>query len=1471
MATIFPNTSNFSSKVYNNFSLKPDNDLTLSSITAEGTFNKNINDNIHVGLNRSFTRNRSSNAEQANWFLGSSSAAQTDFSYKIFDDVPPSYIEEISDNNNNFRKILKNILPPGTGIGVGVSETQEIGKGGYIVPVDGTYKFSIKAKGEASIFDGAEGRGGYFNLKLIKYPAIMLSDFTIPYEQNSTIDVFETLPLPLIKTSSQYNVELKTKHPFLRSSSYTDTSNFGIAGSAGTILPFNTIHQDNSNIISQSISTEINHYDYPLNVSSTHLKINAPHSGSYKFNVKIEGGANITTDIITPLGFQGTFTTPNKTITATLFIKKQDTSGNFTTQYTETKDITVGGVSITDPNPGDTSFTDTRRFDLDSIFDTTGINIELDENESALAFIKLTTPNNLGSQAFSENINGIPGFGLTLTNNFFSLKDTSFFKIVEYTSSLEDNKKVFFNIEQNDIELSLQEGDAIALCGRIRGIQTGSDTSGIGGPLISGTFAEPHQFIESITIYSGSTENNHFKVTQAINNPHTSGEFISQIGPNGNNLYQPLYGSFYVDLSKINATPNNPVKVSIPLNSIDQFSFLGSTRKQTTSSLIIPDSRRFLNHSLELNVTTTSNNTASGLLGITQLTNTNATYGSNFIHYGSALEDLTYNSALLTRFDQVGNGFTGEDLLNGILAPPDDDIVDIDNIIDVYFNQNSIYGIYEGGADIDTSDIPEGALFSPRIVLKKENNKLLFNKTILVRPSSSFAPGFYQPAILRSTNHVGGALGWFNNDSWGPTPGYVGLSSLNPIISENPLNRGYRRYEFLHPNNKYHKKGINTPDGPFYSQENVPYYIDAVFDGAWLNAYAGQSSAAPPINNKKFISLDKYNTNPFGDNYNVPRVTPYLDQAEINQSNCWKTSSNSPTRFLDVAPHGNWIGHPSASDYNFYGASTSQAIDNHYLVPATGFYNVSYLFEMIVQGVGGTHGVLGSGPTTTNPSIEADVSFYNIPIAPPQPTAEAGGLWSVLSTTPCYNTLYGVIRRTPTLETGLYEDVIGIPRVCATSSLGYVTDFGNSRTYWYLNNGVLTFAASNFDIRPVFGGAPNERYIDEQLTQIHLGPNTDFKYEWQYNFFDITWPSEVEGYGSEDYALQYTYQNSPASVNAMNSINYSPWVFWDSLGNAVDIDFQINENQSVSMDFNVDSSQLLFLLNQMQAGDVFDEFGNYENGMNSSTYNAYLNQSFQEFIAEYAGQLDDNYLQITIPSTGPFISFVGDDFDAGAFIFDTFRPSFDTDQDFVTWANSLNTQNGTDYGIQVFGDDDVDDAIDFYNAYMAQFNLPGVDESGNTTYAASQQGDDDYNELNNANPQDAMSGFPNPQGMVNIADPEPTSYGIVHVADQRKIFFYKGDKIHIDVALGPIQTKNHNQFGPIPALKPWFQTNPPTDGVPITGSYHQISSVGACFFTTASLLTISPSLHYDSQISPHFEFIATQNVDTVVKGTYKYF
>ena len=134
-----------------------------------------------------------------------------------------------------------------------------------------------------------------------------------------------------------------------------------------------------------------------------------------------------------------------------------------------------------------------------------------------------------------------------------------------------------------------------------------------------------------------------------------------------------------------------------------------------------------------------------------------------------------------------------------------------------------------------------------------------------------------------------------------------------------------------------------------------------------------------------------------------------------------------------------------------------------------------------------------------------------------------------------------------------------------------------------------------------------------------------------------------------------------------------------------------------------------------------------------------------------------------------------------------------------------------------------------------------------------------------------MSGFPNSQGMINIADPEPTSYGIVHVADQRKIFFYKGDKIHIDVALGPIQTKNHNQFGPIPALKPWFQTNPPTDGVPITGSYHQISSVGACFFTTASLLTISPSLHYDSQISPHFEFIATQNVDTVVKGTYKYF
>ena len=158
-----------------------------------------------------------------------------------------------------------------------------------------------------------------------------------------------------------------------------------------------------------------------------------------------------------------------------------------------------------------------------------------------MAYIKLETPNGSATQTFNETINGISGFNLQLTNNFFRLKDSSFFKLNSYTPEGTNGQYIDFLINEKDISLSLTEGDAVTVHGKVQHIVSQSTTL-------------PNSYIEGVTLPGLSitdvhiTTNNFFKVTKAVDNPISSGEYLGQVNADGRNFYQPLEGSFIVDV-----------------------------------------------------------------------------------------------------------------------------------------------------------------------------------------------------------------------------------------------------------------------------------------------------------------------------------------------------------------------------------------------------------------------------------------------------------------------------------------------------------------------------------------------------------------------------------------------------------------------------------------------------------------------------------------------------------------------------------------------------------------------------------------------------------------------------------------------------------------------------------------------------------------------------------------------------------
>ena len=1463
MATVFPNTSNFKSTVFTDFTIKPDNDVTLSTIDGGELITSSSDSTFHTKVFKAFT------------YTGWLQTVNTDDTFKVFHDVPGSgYIQDVSDPGNN----VLNIYSGSTAI-----------DRGFIAPYNGLFKFSLREKGYA-IGNPVEKKGGFLSFQIVSYPSSSITESTYP---GTNKVLYETSPTLLIYTSSRYNYELKTKGNSINSIQYSDTGDFQLS-TIGTPLPFNTKTQDNANLFSASFYSvdESSHYLAPV-----------PRSGSYTFDIKVEGSANITTEVTTPSGYQGTFITPNKTITATLILKKRDSGGSFTDEYTEAKDITVGGVSITDPNPGETTFSDISNFDLDSIFDVTDFSIDLDEGESLIAFIKLTTPNGSGTQTFTETIGGIPGFSLQLTNNFFRLNNTSFFKLNSYTPSSENIQYIDYIIEEDNIELPLAKGDAISIFGRVQAIASASEVrypnSHIEGTTLPG--------MEISDIYLST--DNFFKCTQGLNNFYNSGQYIGQPKKDGHYHYQPIYGSFYVDLSGINATPSHPVKVQIPLHGIDKYSDLFYIN-QVSGSLNSPNNRRFLNHSLEINLTTTQNH-STGLFGVDQLFSTNATHECNFFHWGNDISNLTYNSALVTRFDQIGTGFTSEDINSGF-SPPDGDIVNISDILEVNFNNGSLFGIYEGGANIDTSDIPEGSLFSPRVVLIKEKNFKTKGKSVIVQPAlalydpdgdgsfggdaptGSLTPGLLHINYMANTNWQSG-LFWTDRAA---VPTYRTIAYP-----------GFKRYEFFHYENKETKLVYDAPPGSpdvienttrpirvtipmnngvaVYTQaeaqadvwndivENYAPFLNSTntndVDYSALDPGVVDGMVSGLLYNPVYIDLD----HPDYEDY-PPTITPYLDRIRVQGYDngdpntgtpLWNTASNSPVNY-----HSNDI-----NAGNKMGPDTYHNVQNYYTIPETGFYNVTYLFDLIVSSFGGDVAYLSS-PTyfagSRLPNNQAEVMFNKHPI-PYDPEVHGTDKLAHYETIGGHsaNTMYGVIKRTPNPDYYgapiIPGDAAGVPRIVATSSLSLVTKLDQIRNVNVFNNTGFTRFSGFIDD---FGR--------EQWGTFHLGIG---------NSSGLEQDAIIEGWANWERDVWDLNSDQLLSLEQIQCILVPDWVYYLNDGSTVLI--QVNplygelpevgtgpfgDVPSLTGNVNFSTNYLLPLLD---APLVEDRTG-------FTSFLGALNQMLEEVQDIQDLQAQAEALQNV--DLGPLARYIRQGWsvdtqynDVGQFIYEMYFgvneageiTNLDsTAEGFNNFIGQLNELqlNQTSGGEYYFSVPDDWNGSDFEN--WVKETSRQVDEGNRVTITFGNLSSTNTDNVFGTSFRGVVNADLRGSVLVNSFNQQwdqltggiyAESLGAAVVNDNKNIFFVKGDRVHVEIAVGPIMHEN--------GTLPWFQTNTPSPDLSIVGEYKKIGSVTGCYVLDSSMLGITPISSYDSELTPHLEFIVTNDTNTIVKGTYKHY
>jgi hypothetical protein len=1014
---IYKNTTDTDFVTVTDISLLDENDYTLSNIDGGEYFYTYSDGNAQYSIVNSITYDgwnfgTNSNVNNINW-------EKVDATFKVFHDIDDlSDIEQSFDPDNHLQTIISTSLTPAEIGGDPGGETlNTIVDRGYKAKHNGLYSFNINAKGYATLPNKDDKKGGLLTYQLCHYSS--------GSRYNKKV-VFETDPKRLAYSGSQYNYTLISVNP-TSSINYIDVSTDGLSGynTNGALLPFNTITKNEGNLSTSITSNFTEHL-------SEHITCDIPFSGDYNFKAKISGSVEMGISVTTPNGYSGSFTIPDRNVVLQVkLFKNNQLLYTVPNSYT----VNVGGSVFeeTDSGAGTDTLTSASIFFPIDIPEISIDNQTLALDDKITARISVNNINGYGTQNVSETIGSDSGFVIGYTVEGFRVHNNSNFRLVNYSES-GTKGHIAFSINASNIEIPLGKGDSIALHGRIKGVEEPDSPSNLKPYNTRPKTQVRGLFIEDITTYASTGDNSIFTCDKVILSQekdniqqYSSGQYSSQPNAYGRNAYQPVEGSFLVDLSEITASAENPILVQIPLHGYTKHTQLKNGMADSHHGA---NSRKTLNHSVEINLSTVSNTAHSPFGPITDSLPTHQVIEANFMHWGKNNLAITHHSHTVARFDDIGMGTSNEDVVSQYPFFPND--------TDVFQNDNSNASVGEGRNGILQEGwiegLPLNAMVNPQVVMipgaftswtqidgtgVDQTNPLFieaftdaysplqqldnqFLGEVLVSPSTKFHPTTVQ--FFQSIDYRG--------QDPSAIPSYPGIASWYKM---------YDLYKSMyHTGSDEEKNKVfsrHIPEGSdFYAPGTMrrTYNLEAAFN---TNQTYGHNFAHGknkiPSASYTFYDIDGYPTvtevEPtfYGENY--PTSLPIyfdnviIDNAKYGQSNpyrknwhqdyfspgqsYWETippsasyvgPSNPPVTGPLYDPDGDGIVNTFEGSYgNLRGRGDGfgdklGSIYNYYEAPHDGLYTVTYNVNLIVEAAGGYASAVGEGTGNSGGNVNRD-------------------------------------------------------------------------------------------------------------------------------------------------------------------------------------------------------------------------------------------------------------------------------------------------------------------------------------------------------------------------------------------------------------------------------------------------------------------------------------------------------------------
>jgi hypothetical protein len=941
----YPHTADEQHKSFTDFSLKKDNDYTLST-RAVSEFEQTT-DLYHLGYRPGSTNT------YTGWDTGTDVTSSV-FTFQSFPYASSSLFQEFADPTNEFQNVRwGNFWAP--------SGPLEYKSRAYKAPNTGLYTLDAGIGGTLFFDDtipslgliNGMNKGAKFSVELLRYTpdTTYLSGYS-PYPE--AIYETEQIFYEWAPQGGNFSAHIsEAEYLTIASTLFDSINSYGIelfSGATGSfaqeVLPFSNINYNYNNV-----------YD-----PSTY-KFTAPGPGDYTFKCRFAGFVEQIAIHTSLYGLNNDqLITYSSQYRVKAKLRKQPAGQSIDNSVTlDTAEI-VKNISYSTvwnggyQPPGAYAATVGQLFETEHMFGDTTVTLA----EGDRVYIGIEIEKIAGGDLVSAQLHGEP-FGPT----FFALESSA----VGYESG---DAIVHFNIQTGEQNFQLFENEIVVPRLKWYGINPDEviNTQGTNNQLQG-------MWIKKVRM---EDEYTYLKKTFSCENVVTIGPHLAQDNKDGIDHYQPLKGSFYVDLSDVQASISHPVLVQVPLHGFSKYTELDEDLNVSSDNFNQPNSRRFLNNSLELNVSTFSNRVAnrrrpdtpgayynhnSLLTGVKRATN--VTYHANFVHYGSHFTELTYNSAPITRFDNWGQGFTVEDLIS---APgnfvPDDDIVAID---DFDFLSSVLFGIYQGPNSI--GGMPTGAEIAPRIRLVSEEN-LSKNKVT----ANLFTDVIYNSDHVNASSLIAAADNDLDRYTTGPLPltmvkvedepwpYYADGSEINALgeghlaVGDGPAS------DVLTSDNLNHEYNNWWNQGPYNVQATGNYYVDGPFDGEAIyrieyTNYNPSASFDPPASyysasyNGTYAFTYVFNVLVQGSDFanaNNP-ADPFSSTDQI-RAVIKKSPAGDPSNITTIGT-GEWL---SVDNLVYYYNDVLTINDGGYGGTVAGYgYTVSY------GGTGGTPGGGGTG------------------------------------------------------------------------------------------------------------------------------------------------------------------------------------------------------------------------------------------------------------------------------------------------------------------------------------------------------------------------------------------------------------------------------------------------------------------------------------------------------------------------------